>query len=520
MKKLKYILLTGFLALSVLFHPQVIAQTLNTPASIELTNSMALWINTQNAAGLAIDKMSHYNEVSLFYGLGNGKYKLCADGEKERLFGFNTNGALSVGQMFLWGDFSYKDEFLSNTQFNTNQIKVRRDVPYYVVDPNLSDWMRRTYQMNMKVASQKLFNLLFLGINAEYQNNVGAKQVDPRSTVYSYDMNVKPSVIFAFTQKHHIGLTGIYYNYKSNSTTVNSDNQVSQTVYILKGLGYNYIGNVGGLSSLNPYFNIGNRLGGELGYSYNTAKMDIVVSAGYSKKVEDVAHTPTRPRMEGSTIEKNQNVALQLLMKGHFLHKLMAVYNNNQIDGVEYIQELDRTYEVQRWITKFKSIRSSFKDIDFDITYDFIAKAGNEYNWKVGAFFNYHKLSDIYYLPLSTMDYRATTYGVDAKYNFHFGANSRLLIGVNGALKSVNDDAKYVYGGPNPESPIIKDFMEKDFAMATNGNTKFGGEATFSTPVSKTKFTSLYFKLACDYYKASKIDVSRTITHFSLGLTF
>ena len=28
------------------------------------------------------------------------------------------------------------------------------------------------------------------------------------------------------------------------------------------------------------------------------------------------------------------------------------------IDGIEYVQEYDNTYEVQEWITKFKSIRS------------------------------------------------------------------------------------------------------------------------------------------------------------------
>ena len=33
-------------------------------------------------------------------------------------------------------------------------------------------------------------------------------------------------------------------------------------------------------------------------------------------------------------------------------------YTDRSIDGIEYVQEYDNTYEVQEWITKFKSIRS------------------------------------------------------------------------------------------------------------------------------------------------------------------
>jgi len=524
MKKIKYILWAATLAITLMWVQKSYAQSetaINTPASVEMTKQMALWFQTQNAAGLAIDQMHNYNEASLFYSLTNGDYKRCADGEKERLYGFNTNGALHLGQIYLWGDFSYKDEFLKNTLFNTNQIEVRRDMPFYVADPNLSDWMRRTYDLKMKVATNQLFNLFNVGLNIDYKNRVGAKQVDPRvHNLFTYDINVKPSILFTFAERHHLGLTGIYYNFKGNSTTVLSNIQVNPRVYLLKGLGHNYTANVGGSNSLNPYISRGDQLGGELQYSFNTSKIDVMLSAGYSKKVEDLIQDPSRPQMEGTAITTNKNMALQLLYKGGFLHKFSAEYEDNQTDGAEYVQELDRTYEVQKWFTKYKSIRSSYSDKDIYVAYDVMASAGIDYNWKVGVFFNYHKLSDIYYIPRSTMDWKSTMFGLQAKYNIHTGDYSRLLIGVNGALKSVSDDAGYIYGGPNPDSPVITDFFEKDFAIATNNNTKLGGEITFSTPISKSKYTSLYIKAVCDYYKASKIDLSRTYTHFSLGIIF
>jgi len=522
MKKTKYMLWAGTLALSLLLHQKIVAQSsirqINTPSSIELTNSLALWLNTQNAAGLSIDRMNSFNEASLLYAHTNGKYKMNAEGEKERLFGFNTSGSLVLGQMYLWGDFSYGNEYLTNTLFNTNQIKVRRNMPYFVADPNMSDWTRQTYHLNMKAASQKLFDVLNLGLNMEYQNQVGAKQMDPRSSGYNYEVTVKPALLFNFATNHNLGLTGIYYNYKSNSSTTNSDTQVNQLVYVLKGMGFYYEDHVGGMVSLNPFNHTANQLGGELAYGFHTGNMDLVLTAAYSKKIEDIIQSPTRPQMEGSVIEKNTAINLQALFKGSMVHKFSLSYDNNQIDGVQYVQELDRTYEVQQWITKFKSIRSSFADKDFYAGYDVLAGVDAEYKWRAGVFFNHHILSDIYYLPLSTMDWKSTTLGIQAKYNANLGNNSRLLIGANFALKNVNDNAKYVYTGPNPNSPVIKEFFEKDFAMAVNNNTKIGGEVALSIPVRT--YTSLYLKAVYDYYKASKIDVTRTCAHFALGIIF
>ena len=522
MKKTKYMFLAGTLALSLVLSGQMAAQStlkeMNTPASVELTKSMALWFYTQNAAGLAIDQMNNYNDASFLYSLTNGKYKMNADGEKERFIGFNTSGALDIGKMYLWGDFSYGNEYLTNTLFNTNQIKVRRNMPYYVVDPNMSDWTRQTYHLNMKAASHKLFDLLHFGLNIEYQNLVGAKQIDPRSSGYAYELTIKPSIVFTFAANHHLGFTGVYDNYKSNSYTTNSDSQVDQLVYVLKGMGFNYTHRVGGQSSLNPFNHTANNMGGELTYGLCKGNLDLVLSGAYSKKVEDIIQTPTRPQMEGSVIETNKSINLQALLKGIMVHKFFVSYDHNQIDGIQYVQELDQTYEVQKWITKFKSIRSTFTDKDFYAAYDVIAGADHEYVWRAGIFFNYHNLSDIYYLPLSTMDWKSTTVGIQAKYNAKVGTHSRLLIGANFALKNVNDDAKYLYTGPNPNSPVIKDFFEKDFAMAVNNNTKFGGEMTLSVPVRSS--TSLYLKALFDYYKAGKIDLNRTCAHFALGLTF
>lgn len=112
-------------------------------------------------------------------------------------------------------------------------------------------------------------------------------------------------------------------------------------------------------------------------------------------------------------------------------------YTDRSIDGIEYVQVYDNTYEVQEWITKFKSIRSNFSTKDWRLNFDYLVSRENEYKWKLGMTALYHQLADIYYLPGSKQDIDNFYVNIHAKRNFDLGKKNKLLVGLDLWLKKI-----------------------------------------------------------------------------------
>ncbi len=520
MRKIKYIRLAGMTILAVMLSQRIIAQESGviTPASMELIKAKTVWFGTGNSAGLTLDEMQDYNTLLFNYNLGEGDYKRKSDGTRERVLGVSTEGGLNLGGGYVWGNFTYHNEKQEGTLYNTTMLDQERGMPYFPVDANISDWVKQDYNLAMKAATRPLADRFLLGIEGEYVTRTGAKQVDPRSTTNFYTLNVKPALTVKFNN-HAAGINFLYERLNQESSTTNSNSQTNQDIFVMRGLGNGYTAVVGGLQSLGKFVYDGNKVGGGLQYSFVSNSVKGLLNGGYTFGVEDVTSSPSKPKKEGTIREEVYTAGVKLLFTGVNLHRTELSWNNRHAGGIEYVQVLDNTYEVQRWITTYKSIRSTFDLTDLAFKYDFFRGSDAEYTWRSGISLNYRNSEDIYIIPASELKLEELVYGFHAKANLKTGGAGRLLAGISLNYRD-NLDGSYSYGGAEPESPVIVNFMRPDFLYLKEDYTKWGGELSYFTRVSKTGGTGMFLKASIDYFNPSGNEESRTLTSLGLGFTF
>ncbi|GAB1374276.1 hypothetical protein MASR1M46_11590 [Bacteroidales bacterium] len=96
MRELKYIYLAGTVVLALLLSVNAAAQSrreYHKPAALELLKAKALWFNSNNGAGLTLDRMTDFNNLNVNYRLKNGNFKKVYEGEQEQVAGVSTEEA-------------------------------------------------------------------------------------------------------------------------------------------------------------------------------------------------------------------------------------------------------------------------------------------------------------------------------------------------------------------------------------------------------------------------------------------
>jgi len=522
MRKLKNIYWAGIALFALLPAQKTGAQNtgvfLSNPASIELLKAKSLWFNTNNGAGLTLDKMYNYNDLLFNYNIKNGDFKREFEGTDERAFGVSTEGALNLGSAFVWGKFDYNNEKQTGTLYNTTMLDPTRGVPYYTVDKNLSDWVKQDYNLQMKASSKLLWDRFLLGVDAQYNTKTGAKQIDPRSDIDFFTISVKPGVVAIFN-RHMVGLNLDYEKLNQESRTTNSNSQQNQDVYVMKGLGNFYSATVGGLQSLGKFVYKGNKIGGSVQYSLAGESLKLLLDGKYTFKVEDVTSSQTKPKKEGTIKENHYETNLQLIKTGENISKVELSYTENKISGIEYVQVLDNTFEVQRWVTTYQSIRSTYSLKDLAFRYDFFRGNDYEYKWRAGIIANYKKSDDLYIMPESILKIEELIIGINGKVNLKVNKSNRLLAGVSLNYKH-NLDGKYTYGGADATSPVITQFTTPDFLYLKQSYYKAGGEISYFADIHKKGKSGIFVKAAVDYYKPTEGSNERLFSNLSVGFTF
>lgn len=518
MKQIKYIFCTGALFISLFAVNRLSGQTnavVNTPASLEVIKAKSLWINSSNGAGLVLDKISDFTELYAGYSFNSGDYKLNRTGKDENILGVSAEGGKNLENAFAWGKFSFKNISQNGTLYNTQTVDFDRVMPYVVADPNLSDWKNQEYKLEMAVSSKPLWDCLLVGIKGEYVNKVGAKQMDPRSEVYYYHIRLQPGAVYTWGN-NSLGANVLYENLNQRSKTTNSDTQVNQDVYVLKGLGYSYDAVVGGLQSLGMFIYKGNKLGGAMQYQHNFPFMTLFAEGRYHFRVEDVISTPTKPKKQGSVRENNYAADLSLLFGKSDLARVDLSYLNQSTSGIEYVQVLDNSYNVQKWIVVFSSVRSTFDVQELNARFSFFKNAKRDYKWKAGAEIKYRNNDDLYIMPESVEKVENLFYGVNASYNLPISGRWSVLAGADIQLKS-NLNGRYEYNGPEPETDLINACMIPDFEFMKSEYTKIGARVNV---VAKLAKSAVSITGRIDYYKPSEGSNDRIDAQIGLGFTF
>lgn len=480
MRNLRYTF--ALLTLSALVSTSAVAQN-STPQSIERKKMESFWFDaTNNAAGAQLDQIKQFSQISLGYNHSEGDFQPTQRGRNNDSYGFSTDGG---GQMenlkgtFLWGYFDYSHDKIREARYNASLIDPLRGTPFYIADQNVSDWIHQNYKLGMKAASPILANHWIVGVGLDYQNSQGAKQIDPRPNVQLSKFAITPSVVFT-AGRHAVGANYTYSSRREDGTAANSISLITQPVWEVVAPGFYQTGEVGGtgFSGLRAYN--ANAMGGGVQYSYQSERLRLLVGGDYTFTVEDVNNDYTTPKIIGTTKENLWEAKARLsydLDTDNTLY-LKADYRDRSIDGIEYVQVFDPSFEVSEWVVISKNIRSNFSSKIATAKLEYMNKLKESYRWWAGIEAEMESLSDIYYLPRSTQDVENLYLSLFLKRNFHFGQNA-ILIGVEGQLKR-NREADRTYSGNYAESDIYRNMVLRDYHYLASDAYLLGAEVEYT----------------------------------------
>ncbi|MDR3367500.1 MAG: hypothetical protein LBO71_11120 [Prevotellaceae bacterium] len=484
--------------LSVTFYGQEAAQPVNTRSGMELSYAQSLWFHTSNAAGIAVTPLRSYSILSAQYAAAAGDYKLQQEGDKNRSMGFNTSGALRLGKLRLWGDFTFADSYVTGATYNTNRYEPKPDMPYYVADPNKSDWTKQCYDMALKAALPVWRERLVVGAEAHYTVKRAAKQLDPRSTVHGYDIAVKPSVVAKIAQRQHAGISLWYQNAFDRNTFTNSLSYHNEPVYIMKGLGSYSPDVVGGIGGIGVFYYPSYQYGGGLQYGITGSNTALLLDITGAKQKTEAFEAPSKPRRRGAADNTTIAATLQLIRSGSNTHKITVNAGQSATDGIEHVQEYDSRYEVNQWITIAEYVKSSYRRLWASLRYDLFAGVLHDYSWKAGVKTLYSNRQDEYLTPHSVFNAQNSYTELFAAKNFAVGASSKILFGLQLGYK-LNIGGEYLYNGAEASSLLVTDFYPKDLSYLTRHYASVGGKLSWSFVV-KSK-SSIDFTLAGQWIK-------------------
>ena len=524
----------GCLSLVVTAFNPALAQENQTPASVAKLKMQNIWMNnTNNAAGGVVDASKVYSISSLGVTAAEGDFKMVQDGTDNLTYGISTQGGGiydKLNNMFMWGSLSYKRDAMDGTRFNCLAYDPFRDVPFLLADSISSKWVRQEYELQMKMASPKLFNFLTLGLSGSYISGLSAKQVDPLCRMDVSHFGWGASALMRFGG-HNIGLSFNHSNRREdgNAGIVNSKNTARAWDYVAPG--FFREAEFGAFGSLidNRYMHQ-HTLAGGFQYGFKNDHWNILLNGDYKLRVEDINNEQlnsspgTGRQMIGTVKEHNWSgkfVTNYTFNNGNML-SLNASYENRSVDGIEYFQEFDNTYEVQAWIVKAKFIRSNIAKVNTEVRLDYMVNDGNVYKWWFGVNYANRTNDWIYYLPNANQDVTNNVYGLFASRHIKLGKNNSLTVSINGGFSS-NSEASLNYSGEGTQVDNAgwTEFTLKDFYYLTSGYINAGYDLTYAYSGFKRSSLSLFVSVAGDYYSAkSEMFNDRGIASFKVGVAF
>ncbi len=501
----------------------------NTAAALERMKMQNFWLNhTDNAAGAILDKTVRYGTVRLGYGIENGTFKRPQTGKRINGVDFYTEGGSiykSLKGMYVWGSFSYKRDKVHDAEYNASLIDPLRGMPYIIADTNKSNWINQSYILKMKASSPLLWNRLVLGMSASYEAATGAKQLDPRPLVHLSHFTLTPSVLMKLNDKHAVGANFNYYCRKEDGHAGNSNYRKEQFVWEMRGMGFHSSGVLGSLGGVYGLRNFrADNLGGGIQYSYDDGKNKLLLLGKCDYKVEEVTNSYDRPKKVGTVrdlVFSGKAVWEMVNDRGNGFFADLS-YLNRSIDGVEYVQIYDNEYEKQEWVTKYHSIRSNYSTDEWKFGFNYLVNRGNEYKWKLGASALYRQLADVYYIPYSHQNSDNLYFQAEAKRNFDLGGYSKLLLGVEAGISS-NLKAELSYNGPDADSRIIKDFLQRDFDYLSAEFWRGAFSCTYSYGNIMQQNSNIFISVRLDYRDLTSshpIMGQRFNCSFALGFNF
>lgn len=501
----------------------------DTPAAAERLEIENLhFAHSENASGIPLDGMGYYSRVGLGFGREKGSLKRVQEGANNTSYRFETDGGGPLGRQggaYVWGRFAYTRTNLRDAAYNATLFDPLRGTPFYIADTHKSRWINQLFDMEVRAATPLLWRRLTLGLSVGYQNGQAAKQLDPRPLTSLSKFEIRPGLTVRLGGGHHLGVYGRYHSRREDGSASNSVTLVNQPVYIMSFPGFFIDAEIGGLNGDNLRIYNANCMGIGGDYTFRHERLTVLLTGEFSREAEDVTNSYTTPKMVGTTLDDRYSVGLHASFRpsGNDALFLSLIGSGRSIDGIQYVQEYDNSFEVAKWIIRSKSIRSNSTRTHLRGEFRYMRTTrGRGYDWMVGGVVSGDGYDDIYYIPRSTQ--RVENLGAElfGRKNFRLGGRHTLLVGLRASVRR-NLDRAIDYNGYKAATECYRDFTLRDFHSLGTGCLGGGATLTYSVSRISRGRGSFFVTAAADYLKATEyreLFDDRLLLDFKLGLLF
>ena len=475
----------------------------------------SLWWNSSNAAAQAFRPIAVSNELSLSWKNTSGAWRPVQQAERSNSLALDTRGVAMVGAFRVWGDFAFRDLFEQGLNYNCALYEVPEDLPYYIVDPQVSRWNRQEYDMGVGLASPVMWDRASFGIELRYVNKVGAKQRDPRVETRVMNLKLAPSVTIRMGERHLFGLTGLFhYDFELSDPMNNSP--VNQAVAVSRGLGEGTGSVVGGNTGLAEFMYTTYRYGGGVQYNFN-GPVDLLVDAGLRLQDVDVEQQISLPKNMGCTRQTLLHADAQLLWGSKSSNKLSLGVYLRDTEGIEKVQHRDDTPFHQKWVTDAENKMSFFHRLHAEACYDhhFGIEETTGYTWKLGGSCLFDSEDDSY--PYAPASYDWSTVFVQAFGARNFALRGSSILASLSAGYGYSLGGSYVYGGT--ANALLQQPYLADIAYRTDDYLQFSGCLSWAFGGGSTRYL-LTAGANYSFVPADRGRPDRLLANLSFGILF
>lgn len=481
-------------------------------AALQYVKSHALWFDSNNAAGLAFRPLAEFNTVGFCFDYEAGDFHRMQTGEKVSDMAFDTQGALAIGKMQLWGHFRYDNISDEGTRFNTVLFDPydERQV-FSVADPNLSNWKRQVYDMEFK-AALPLGDRFAAGLHLRYTDRLAAKQVDPRSESYKYSIELHPSLVCRLGGST-LGLSAFYSNMFERSVPVLSNASEIQNVMVLRGLG-NFVRDIVGSGGLSTIYYHCNSYGGGLQY-HLLGSTEMLAEAAFRHHGTATRESATQPFNMGSVAMNELAASVQFVSRAS---KLKADFLYRGTDATEYTSVWNKTSG--EWEVRTSALGSTYSTLTATLSADryFGHLESRPYLWKLSGRAGWMSKEDRYLLPEASFKYSNLDFAVlaqrlfgDEKHQWEASLEAGYLLNLSG---------EYKYTGVQKSDLPAVEWYPHDIAILSSNVVSAALGLGMSTPLSG-RFSGTKLTMDCSAgVLLGEQNKSRLLFSAGLGLIF
>ncbi|WP_133228409.1 DUF6850 family outer membrane beta-barrel protein [Sphingobacterium corticibacter] len=512
-----YQILFFAMAVMALSKPAVAQQKIKqvSPNWLEIQDSLGSWRNTANPAGLTRDQPVQFSKVQATYDIEQGDFRRPQQAQKINSQSIYGAGNTQLNDYYLQGFIRYNRQFREDATYNASLIDPFRDMPYYIIDSNASDWLNQLYTMGFDLASPVFKDKWTAGLSVDYQAASGAKQRDIRAENTQFGLSIRPGLTYQINANHVAGFNLLFATSKEESVNSNVNVYVDQGYFIHYGLGH-AIPYVGSGTNMNYE---SEKWGAGLQYEYH-GLWNLLLSTNYAIAAETANIGFLAGRTQGSILTRQSESSLRATRENTlFAHQIVLNYAFKLGEGTEYWNEFVPGLESDGYINQHKAVRSTYRNSFGEAAYTLIKKREGGYDWKLRGQASYRKREDQYLLPQSAFGMSYLNYALSFDKMISSGNATYTLGGKIGNQHSLSGD--YRYGGQRADELPVQELMRSDLNFLTTDFLSIEIPFTYSLQVDNKHIHNFYVQAVGSWLDARSTEYqNRKKITLSVGAIF